>query len=189
MPASHEELPQWPQALAGLAASGRRISIDADERQRAAIARAYDLLGVECFTADVTLAPWAGVGVRLKGRLMAEVTQACVVTLAPVKAWIEEEFTRRFMDERARERRRMPVEKEIEIHLEDDDPPEPLSGNVLMLGPVLLEQFALALDPYPRSAAADDAGVVAMGQDGGEVEQGGRDPSPFDKLRLLKGGG
>ena len=62
-----------------LPASGRSISVEANETERAAIAEAMQILSVERFSATLSIAPLRG-GLRALGHLDAEVTQASVVS-------------------------------------------------------------------------------------------------------------
>lgn len=179
--------PQWPVSLAGLPRRGRRIDIRADAGERQRIAREYGLTAVDRFEAEVTLSPWAGSGVKVEGRIRADVVQACVVTLEPVAERIDEAFVRRFLDEREHAGHGADaLAREIEVAVDEEDPAEPIGGVTLALGPVLLEQFALALNPYPRSAkAGEGAGDTATGKATGDAEQ----DSPFAVLKALKPGG
>jgi uncharacterized metal-binding protein YceD (DUF177 family) len=84
----------------------------------------------------------------VSGQVDADVTQACVVTLAPVPAKISEAFSADFADED----RRRPAETDLDF--EADDPPEPIRNGHIDVGELAAEQLALALDPYPRAPGA-----------------------------------
>ena len=57
------------------------------------MARRLDLLDLASLNAQIEMEPIGRKGlVRVKGRLTAELTQACVVTLAPLTASIDENF-------------------------------------------------------------------------------------------------
>ena len=64
---------------------------------------------------------------------------------------------------------------------EGGGPPEPVSGGAIDLGETVAQQFALALDPYPR---CPDASIEALGAEpqGARPEEGG----PFAALARLK---
>ena len=80
-----------------------------------------------------------------QGLLQVRLTQVCVVTLEPFESTVAESFTVHFV---------------LSGHLSSgDDPDEPdeliYDGALVELGEATVEQLALALDPYPRSPAAD----------------------------------
>ena len=68
-----------------LARKGMAVSISADATERRALAEEHDLLSVERFAAELTVRPWKADGVRITGTVEADITQACVVTLEPVR--------------------------------------------------------------------------------------------------------
>ena len=92
----------------------------------------------------------------VKGRVEAEVEQACVVSLEPVRQRIAESFTRSFAP--AVEARNEGAGGEDEAEWLDPgaaDPPDPLEDGRIDVGAVVAEELALALDPYPRRPGAD----------------------------------
>lgn len=140
---------------------GARHVVAADEGEREAIARAFDLVAVEAFEADLTLRRWrGGKGVALEGQVRANVVQTCVVTLDPVPAMIDEPLSRRFLGREGAGRSKDGPE-EIVIDPDAEDPPDPLDGPEIDLGAIALEHFALALDPYPRAPGASFAGPAS----------------------------
>lgn len=160
---------------------GLPVTIDADERQRAGLAAEHDLLTVERFRAELLVVPWKRDGVRITGHVEAEIRQACVVTLEPVASSIRETIDAVFIPEGSSLARRIADPSgEILLDPEGPDAPELFVGDTIDAGAVAEEFFALAIDPYPRSAAA--AGTVATTA---EVETP-RPVSPFAKLRSLK---
>lgn len=84
----------------------------------------------------------AGGAWALTGRLRARVSQACVVTLKPVKTTLDEEVERRYSPHVA-----LPEGDEVEM---PDDRLEPL-GQFIDLAAVMIEELALALPEYPRA--------------------------------------
>ncbi|MEM9045000.1 MAG: DUF177 domain-containing protein, partial [Pseudomonadota bacterium] len=95
------------------------------------------------------IAPWGKSGWQLDGSLSAITVQDCVVTLAPVTQYIEEDVSRRFLPEAE-------LEAQDDILVDADqteDGPEPI-GPQIDLAAVMLESLALALDPYPRAEGA-----------------------------------
>src|SRR5690606_19744932 len=79
--------------------NGADVTLEADEAQRAELARIHDLLSVEAFTAELSVKKWKADGVMVKGRVRARITQQCVVTLDPILSHIDEEITAIFVPE------------------------------------------------------------------------------------------
>ncbi len=152
---------------------GQRLEITADQAEREAIARRFGLLGLERFDAVVTIGR-NGEEVRATGRVRAAVTQACVATGEPVPAIVDEPVELLFRPEP-----RVGPDEEIDLNEGDLDVVFH-DGREIDLGGALADELALALDPYPRSAGAEDAlkdaGVLSEEQAG-----------PFAALAALKG--
>ncbi|MCB2055930.1 MAG: DUF177 domain-containing protein [Geminicoccaceae bacterium] len=138
-----------------LPAAGLHLDLEADAAQRRALAGRLDLLDLASLTAavDVVHGPRPGVTIA-RGRLCGRATQRCVVTLEPLEAAIETTFERYFVLDAGGPTGRSDA-GEILVDV-DEEEPEPLSGPLLDLGELVVEEFALALDPYPRSAGADE---------------------------------
>ncbi len=122
--------------------------INANPEERAALAKRFDLVGIDRLEAVFSLTRAGGGVIHVRGELEAEVTQSCVVTLAPVPAKVAEAFSADFADE---DRRRA---EEADLDFEADDPPEPIRNGHIDLGELAAEQLALALEPYPRAPGA-----------------------------------
>jgi uncharacterized metal-binding protein YceD (DUF177 family) len=152
---------------------GQRLELSADEAERAAIAERLNLLGLDRFEAQATLTR-NGDEVRAEGRLRASVTQACVASGDPVAGQVDSAFALLFRPEPT-----VDPDEEIELSEEDCDVIFH-DGREIDLGQALADELALSLDPYPRSAHAEDAlreaGVLS------EAEAG-----PFAALAALKG--
>ena len=133
-------------AVVSLDGEGERFDIEADARERAAVAARLGVLAVDRLEASVVLVPVvAGRIVRLEGTVRARVVQRCVVSLLPVDAVIEEAFSvvysRDVVDE---------PETAVCIDLDEAASPEPLPGDRIDVGEAVTQQLALALDSYPR---------------------------------------
>jgi uncharacterized metal-binding protein YceD (DUF177 family) len=144
--------------------------LEPDEAGRRAIARWLDLQAVDAFSAELTLAP-AETGWLLNGRIKAQVTQSCGLTLAPLPASVDETFAVRLVEADA------PEEGEVEVSLEDDGADVIENGQV-DLGHHAVEQLSLALDPFPRAPGAE----FVQPEETAEI-------SPFAVLKGLKTGG
>ena len=118
----------------------------------AAIAGALGLLGLADLRFHGELRPAGRQDWVLEANLEANVTQACVITLAPVPARIVETVVRRYVAglvESAAEEVEMP-----------DESVEPLPA-VIDAGAVMVEALALALPPYPRAEGVEFGRVEA----------------------------
>src|SRR3954469_2634502 len=80
--------------LGRLGNAGGAVRIVADEDQRAAIAKWSEVLSVEKLEAAVELKKLSPTRFGLSFHLVAEVNQACVVTLEPVAGRLDHRFER-----------------------------------------------------------------------------------------------
>lgn len=119
----------------------RTVRATADEC--VAVARRLELQDLSGFCADMTIDRVIGGEILVRGRVVADVVQTCVVTLEPVPAHVDETFEVRFTT------RDDAVPHDLVIG-PDDEPPEPITGDVLDIGELATQQLALALDPWPR---------------------------------------
>ena len=152
--------------------------IEAEAAERAALARRFDLLALDRLSATVAIHPEDESGlIRVDGRFAADVVQSCVVTLDPVPAHLDQAFTIFFTTEPEAGQ----SWDEAEVSPEAEDPPEPVTGGAIDIGEAVVQQFALALDPYPRRP---DASVEALGAEPQELRpaEGG----PFAELARLR---
>jgi uncharacterized metal-binding protein YceD (DUF177 family) len=140
-------------SVAKIGDSGLAQSVKAQPAEFAQIAAHLDLAGVKALSGAIELARWRGKGVRLTGKLFADVVQTCVVTLEPVDAHVEGTFERRFLPAEKIEVER-DEDGEIFVDPTSEDPPEPL-GHEIDLGEILIEELALNLDPYPRKPGVE----------------------------------
>jgi uncharacterized metal-binding protein YceD (DUF177 family) len=139
--------------LARLGNAGDEVRIEADAAQRAAIAALAGILSLDRFAATVALTKSSPSRFLLACRLEADVTQACVVTLEPVAARIVRDFTRElhFIGPG----HRLPKESELDLAVSEEDEPEEIESLHYDLAGPLMEEFLLALDPYPRRPGAE----------------------------------
>jgi uncharacterized metal-binding protein YceD (DUF177 family) len=140
-------VPTQPLPVSQLLAKRRTgLRFAPDENQRRAIATALDLLDLPEFRFEAEVQP-QGRDLLLTGRLVAKAVQACVVTLAPVPARVDQEVRRRFIADWQE-----PEGDEAEIP--EDDSIEPMPA-VIDLAGVAIEALALALPEYPRAKGAE----------------------------------
>jgi len=162
-----------------------RVTLRPDAEAVARMIAEYDLSDLRDLACTFEIRPYRKDGAAVEGRLTATAVQPCVVTLEPVAQSIDERFERRF-DPKAD----APAEDaEIEVDAYGEDPADPLEGRDIDLGAILCEQFALALDPFPRAPGAEvppehRADPEADAEDDAGARTGER--SPFAVLAELR---
>jgi uncharacterized metal-binding protein YceD (DUF177 family) len=166
-----------PLALDRIGTTQHREDIAATEKERAALAQRFGLLSLNSLAASFTLKRVRKDLVRVKGRVSAELVQACVVTLDPLPARIEERFEVDFLEGT------QPSVTDLELDAEAAEAPEPAPDGWVDLGERVAEQLGLALDPYPRKP--DAAVPTEWSAEPAEPMAADR-PNPFAVLKNLK---
>lgn len=169
------------------AQAGHTKTWKATEAERAAIVEALDL--TQCFSvsAKVTVHARAGGRYVVNGRLLADVEQACVVTLEAIPQHIDERLEGEFCPQSD-----LSAASPVEAHFDADAEDEPIGiiDGQLDVGQLVFENLALAIDPFPR--AADAAEVRLERGPSGPTKPAGaeteRAPNPFAVLAKLKPG-
>ena len=160
-----------PERLDQIHDRERVVELSATPDERAALARRFDLVAVDRLEAWFALRREAA-GVTARGRVTAEVVQACSVTGDPIVTRVDEPADLLFVPEQPG------AGEEVELSADALDT-IPYAGDRIDLGEAAAETMALALDPFPRSPAAEqalrDAGVIS------EEEAG-----PFGALASLR---
>ncbi len=170
------------------------FSLSADAVEREELTRRFDLVSIGRLDADLGL-KWVRGGqvLCLRGTVGAEITQTCVVTLAPVRNNIEETFEILYQPAPAGTVPGDQFEgvdeskdggKEGNFPAGPDAGIEPFYGDSLDIAEMAARELALAIDPYPRKSGvklefSDELGDLGSGQ--------ARGKSPFEVLAELKG--
>ncbi|PTW60698.1 uncharacterized protein DUF177 involved in 23S rRNA accumulation [Breoghania corrubedonensis] len=156
------EVLNWRQPVDAVAPEGLEYDRTAEESERERLREVCDLVSVPRMEAHFTVKPWRKTGFSVKGRVSADVVQACVVSLEPVAQRVDEEVDVRFVPAREAEKWRVAPDEEGEIVIDPDaeDPPDFFEGNALDLGALAAEYFALGLDPYPRAPGVSFEGAA-----------------------------
>lgn len=145
--------------IARLPQKGMPVRIEANAKQLEALAHAHELEAVSSYVADLNVTAWKRHGIRVSGTVKAQIVQACVVTLDPLEATIDEEVEALFLPEDSKlGRLGFETGGEIVLDAEGDDAPETFSGDSIDIGAVSEEFFGLAIDPYPRKPGVELAG-------------------------------
>jgi uncharacterized metal-binding protein YceD (DUF177 family) len=127
--------------------------------ERAAIAEWLEANAVERMEARIRIEKKSPELYAYDASFDADVVQACVVTLEPVRARLKGEFHRRLRVPRnlhPGRRARTPelATKAIEIAYGEDEEAELLESTKFDIAAPILEELILALDPYPRAPGA-----------------------------------
>jgi hypothetical protein len=167
--------------LGRLGNAGDTVTFSADPEQRAAIATWSGVLSVESFAVTADFKKLGPTRFGLEFQVTADVTQACVVTLEPVPAHLETRFIRELHFTGPARRKAPADESVVDLVLdsaEEEGPEEIESLHYDLAGPAL-EEYVLALEPYPRAPG------VAFQPPGDDQEA---PESPFAVLKGLKPG-
>ncbi len=141
----------WTYAVATIGAEGLREQRRATEAERAAVAKALDILSCEELVAHYEIAPLGDGRFLLRGEVEADVTQACVVTLDPVPAHLVD----RFAVELRPEDEVISGDGEGEREVLSGDDVEPIENGCIDAGRIVFEHISAVLDPYPRKPEAE----------------------------------
>ncbi len=134
--------------LDDIGAGASQHTIVANEIQRAALAKRFDLVRIDELTADISVAKTAA-GIAANGHLHAKLVQTCTATAADVPAAINEPIDLLFIPE--------PTEgSEVDLASEECDTMFH-DGRGVDIGEVAAQSMGLALNPYPRSKGAEKA--------------------------------
>ena len=168
--------------LARLGNAGDQVTIVADDTQRAGIASWAAIVSLERFEAKVEIKKLSPDRFGLAFHLVADVTQACVVSLEPVPSHMDHSFTRELhftgpvRHRQASSNLGADSVPEVVLDIEKEGPEEIESLHYDLAAP-LLEEFVLSLEPYPRRPGVEFA-PPSEAQDKPE--------SPFAVLKGLK---
>jgi hypothetical protein len=165
--------------LGDLGRAGAEVSISLSEQERARLARWANIDAVDSFEAQLSLKKHSATRYALLAKLDASIIQSCVVTLEPVRSRIEREIARDLLLA-SPVRRALPKEALPPLPSVEDDLTEEIDSLTYDLAAPLLEEFSLAIDPYPRAPG------VAFEPPGNGPE---RAEGPFAALKALKGKG
>ncbi len=172
----------YPVKVGHISANPVTVHLEANERERVDLAKLWQVVSVKALTADLQITRWKKDGVRLKGRVTADIVQSCVVTLDPVESKIGEDFEQIFVPEGSK-LARIVTNEAAEMILDPDGPdlPEAFAGDTIDAGVAVAEFAALAIDPYPRKAGIEFSDHLEGDGDG----KSGR-PNPFAVLKDWK---
>lgn len=132
--------------LSDLSQAGSEVTIAAQGDELARLAQWAGVDAVRVFAARVNLHKLTQTRFAYEADLSADIVQSCVVTLEPVDSKIARHIARELLVAPR-------IEQEggiLTLAAGDDDVPEAIDSTDYDLAGPLLEEFALAIDPYPR---------------------------------------
>ena len=140
--------------------------LEVDAAARAGLADRFGFLSVDNLVADLRIKRAAKGAWDVRGKLQAGITQACVVTGAPVSESVDFDIEERYV------LAAVPMD-EVVVDLDDA---EPLVNGCIDLGEMVAQMLALSVSHWPRSEGAP------------ETFQAGKEDSahPFASLSSLK---
>ncbi len=174
-PVSDPELSR-PLKIDRISAGGIEEKIVATPAERAALAKRFSLLDLARFEALLNV-DREGKMFAVTGTLVAEVTQACVVTLESVPEKVKVRLDVLFAPPHL-------IKEDHEGGLTDlgeADPPEPIVGGMIDLGELAAQHLAMALNPYPRKKGAALGSIEVKSKEETAVVH-----KPFTVLTSLK---
>jgi uncharacterized metal-binding protein YceD (DUF177 family) len=148
----------------------KAIRLVADEREREALARRFDLVRIDRLEAEIVLKR-DGRALDASGALTADVVQSCAVSAEDLPVAIAEAIALRFVPAAATHQ----PDEELELEVDDLDEIE-FVGTSIDLGEAVAQTLGLAIDPFATGPDADTARRLLDD----------RSASPFAALAALK---
>lgn len=125
----------------------------AEPKELLALAKRFDLPALLELKAHLIAMPWRGGGIKVTGKVTANIEQISVVSLEAFRSIVNFEMERYFLPEK------------IIVDASEDDV-DPIQNGEIDLGELVAEAVALELDAYPRkpgetfAETADDSAEV-----------------------------
>ena len=139
-----------PIAVAGLRRDGETpLRIAAEPDELAELARYLDVDRIDRLTLAGFISPAEDGGWRVRGRLVAKLEQACVVSQVPLRRRHDAEIERLYLPAD-----RLVTESEVQVSHDDPDAPDPFTGSIDP-AQFAVESLVLMIDPYPRAESVE----------------------------------
>ncbi|WP_417845498.1 YceD family protein [Thalassospira povalilytica] len=163
-----------------------KLAIEATEKERAALAKRFELVSIDSLKAELTISTASNGEVTVRGPMTAEIVQNCVATLEPVPELVEDTIEVLFSPHVSEDD--LPSDPDDLEDLSEEelmallDQPEPLVDGKIDLGEVVAQFLAVAMNPYPRKEGAELPAAVKTEEEADEEKR----PNPFAQLAGLK---
>lgn len=162
--------PEFSRMIDVRQAEGKALTLIANEAERAALTRRFEIVRVDRLEAELVLTR-VGETVSAQGRLSADIVQSCAVSAEDLPVSINEPLAFRFVPASGAHR----PDEEVELDPEDLDEIE-YQGSTFDVGEAVAQSLALAIDPFATGPEAQAARTLLS--DGAT--------SPFASLAALK---
>ena len=129
----------------------KRLMLEANPGECAALATRFGLIRLDRLTAALEIKRESA-GLRIIGQVHGQGAQPCVASAEPVPFLVTERIALLLTET-------IPDGSEMELSSADLDV-EPLAGDIIDLGEIAAQAFALGLEPYPRLTGSV-AGVIS----------------------------
>lgn len=163
-----------------------KLAIEANEKERAALAKRFELVSIDSLKAELTISTASNGEVTVRGPMTAEIVQNCVATLEPVPELVEDTIEVLFSPHVSEDD--LPSDPDDLEDLSEEelmallDQPEPLVDGKIDLGEVVAQFLAVVMNPYPRKEGAELPAAVKTEEEADEEKR----PNPFAQLAGLK---
>lgn len=148
-------------------ADGSFEKIAAEPAECEALARRLGVPAVHAVSAGLRAKPWRGGGLKIEGRLLADLDQVSVVSLETFRHQVSFEVLRYFLPFGA-----TPANDEADA--------DPIQQGEVDLGAIVAETLALELDAYPRKPGETFGDHLEF------ADEPAKPTSPFAALSSLK---
>lgn len=129
----------------------RAVKLVANEAERAALARRFDIVRVDRLEAEVVLER-DGAALNATGTLEADIVQSCAVSAEDLPVAVREALAFRFVPDTGGHA----PDEEVEL-AEGELDEIPFTGTSLDLGEAVAQSLALAIDPFATGPEAEAA--------------------------------
>jgi uncharacterized metal-binding protein YceD (DUF177 family) len=153
---------EFPRTFDVRQCEGKQVHLTANEVERIALAKRFDIVRVDRLEADLVLTRHDR-DVAVAGKMRADIVQPCAVSAEDLPVTIEEEIALRFVPAVPRD-----AEEEIELDAEDLDEIE-YEGSQIDVGEAVAQSLALAIDPFLTGPQAEEARQRLAEQDKGSA--------------------
>jgi uncharacterized metal-binding protein YceD (DUF177 family) len=151
MTSSSQTEGEFPRLFDVRQCEGKQVHLVAEEAERVALAKRFDIVRVDRLEADLVLTRHDR-DVAVSGTMRADIVQPCAVSAEDLPVTVEEEIALRFIPAV----QRTTADEEIELEAEDLDEIE-YDGTQIDVGEAVAQSLALAIDPFLTGPEADGA--------------------------------
>jgi uncharacterized metal-binding protein YceD (DUF177 family) len=165
---------EWSYRVSDVPDGGIRETREATDSERLRLAEELDIISCQRLVSELTIKAIGKGHYRLAGKVTADLTQACVVTLEPVAQLAQGAFDVEFWPPAA-----LPEATEAEVEALSAAEIEPIEHGRIDAGRIVFETLATSLDPFPRKPGAEFHADLPENAGLGET-------GPFAALKRLK---